>query len=75
MSSVSVTHAMTGREREIVDLISSGCTSKEIANALGMSINTVLWHRKNLYRKLAVSTRSQLIRRMRGKDAALHIQA
>lgn len=68
-------HVMTGREREIVDLISSGYTSKEIANALGMSINTVLWHRKNLYRKLAVSTRSQLIRRMQDKDAALHIQA
>lgn len=68
-------HVMTEREREIVDLISSGCTSKEIARALGMSINTVLWHRKNLYRKLAVSTRSQLIRRMRDKNTALHIQA
>lgn len=71
----SMAHVMTEREREIVDLISSGCTSKEIARALGMSINTVLWHRKNLYRKLAVSTRSQLIRRMRDKNTALHIQA
>lgn len=52
---------LSRREAEVLALICDGLTSKEIARRLAISVNTVLTHRKNLYRKLSATTRSQLI--------------
>ena len=52
---------LSPREQEILQLIAGGRTSKEAARALGVSVNTIMTHRKSIYRKLNVTTRSQVI--------------
>jgi DNA-binding CsgD family transcriptional regulator len=52
---------LSRREREVLDLIAAGKTSKEIANVLSLSEHTVNNHRKNMLRKADVSSISELI--------------
>lgn len=52
---------LTGSEIEIVRLIASGRTTKEIAHNKCISFHTVNTHRKNIFRKLGVSNASELI--------------
>ena len=49
------------REREIVQLLLADRSNKEIASALGLSINTVKGYMKLLTKKLGVSTRTGII--------------
>lgn len=51
---------MTNREREIVALISSGYSNKEIAYQLKISIFTVKSHVHNILEKMALNTRVQI---------------
>jgi two-component system, LuxR family, sensor histidine kinase TtrS len=53
--------AITRREKEILDLISNGNSSKEIAQILGISPKTVEFHRANLLKKYGARTSSQLV--------------
>lgn len=53
---------LTSRERQIVQLIAEGKTSKEIAVTLNLSVKTVDTHRSNLMRKLSVHSLSELVR-------------
>ena len=55
--------SLTGREREVLDKILSGLTSKETARELGVSPRTVEAHRKNLLHKLGIATVKALILR------------
>jgi DNA-binding NarL/FixJ family response regulator len=43
---------LTPREREVIQLVAEGKTTKEIANALNLSVKTAETHRTNLMRKL-----------------------
>lgn len=52
---------LSGREREITQLIAEGLCSKEIAQSLIMSVKTVETHRSNIMRKLAVHSTAELI--------------
>ena len=52
---------VTPREREVLDLISMGDSTKEIARKLGISPKTVEFHRANLLRKYGARTSSQLV--------------
>ena len=45
---------LSSREGEIIQLISKGMRSKEIANHLSLSIHTINRHRQNIFRKLGV---------------------
>lgn len=54
--------AITPREREVVQLISQGMSSKEIANVLGVSVKTIDAHRQQLARKLCVGSVAELTR-------------
>jgi DNA-binding CsgD family transcriptional regulator len=49
------------REREIFDLIVSIKTNKEIANQLNVSVNTVKFHIKNIYEKLEIKSRKEVL--------------
>ena len=51
----------TPREREVLDLIAAGHSTKEIARLLGVSPKTVEYHRANLLRKFGARTSSQLV--------------
>jgi len=52
---------LTPSEMEIVKLISEGLTTKEIALRKHISFHTVITHRKNIFRKLGVSSVSELL--------------
>ncbi|HEA19869.1 MAG TPA: LuxR family transcriptional regulator [Pricia antarctica] len=54
---------LSKRQREILQLISDGYTSKEIAALLNISNHTVLTHRKNLIEKFKVKNTAQLIKK------------
>lgn len=49
---------LTPRESEVLRLLATGATNKQIADALGISDKTVARHVANVFTKLAVSTRS-----------------
>lgn len=53
---------LTDREREVLKLIAEGQTSKEIAQALGISLKTVITHRTNLMQKLGLHNRAELVK-------------
>ncbi|HER26700.1 MAG TPA: response regulator transcription factor [Rhodospirillales bacterium] len=53
--------ALTAREQELLASLSEGNTNMEIAGSLGISLNTVKFHLKNLYSKLNVKNRSQAV--------------
>jgi PAS domain S-box-containing protein len=57
---------LTAREREIVQFLATGETSKQIARRLDISPRTVEAHRARLIRKLGVSTHGELISRLAG---------
>lgn len=53
--------ALTERERELLDHLLAGKTSKETAKALGISPRTVDAHRRNLLRKFGVGSTKALL--------------
>jgi DNA-binding NarL/FixJ family response regulator len=53
---------LTPREREIVQLLAEGNSSKEVAGVLGISVKTAETHRANIMRKLQVHSASELVR-------------
>jgi len=53
---------LTSREREIVQLLAEGKSSKEVANSLNISVKTAETHRANIMRKLQLHTVSELVR-------------
>jgi len=52
---------LTVREVEIVKLVSDGHSSKKIAELLNLSLHTVQTHRRNVMRKLKISSVSELV--------------
>lgn len=55
------TGQLTNSELDIVRLIAEGLTTKEIAARKFISFHTVISHRKNIFRKLGVTSISELI--------------
>jgi DNA-binding CsgD family transcriptional regulator len=52
---------LNNREQDIVRLLLAGRSNKEIADALGLSLNTVKGYLKLLMRKLGVGSRAEII--------------
>ena len=59
------TLGLTPRECEILDLLASGQSNKELARTLGVSPNTVKTHLANLFAKLDVDRRVKAIEKAR----------
>ena len=53
---------LTPRERQVLQLISEGHTTKEVANVLGISVKTADTHRTSIMRKLDVHETAGLVR-------------
>jgi len=54
-------HILTPKEKEIISYLIDGLTYNKIAQTLGNSVDTIRYHVKNIYRKLHVSSRAELI--------------
>lgn len=59
-SSTSSAAPLTPREQEIALLAAAGTASKDIADALGLSVRTVNNHLHHVYGKLSITTRKEL---------------
>ena len=55
--------ALKVRERLILKLVTKGCTNKQIANRLFISIETVRKHLKNSYKKLEAHNKIEALRK------------
>ncbi|MEM5389926.1 response regulator [Paraburkholderia phymatum] len=53
---------LTPRERDILDQLAEGLSSKQIAHRSGLSVRTVETHRQNLKRKLEIDGQAELIK-------------
>ena len=61
---------LTPREREVMELLIAGKTSKEIAAVLHVSVRTVEGHRRMVFFKMEVSSAAQLVRTVLGAREA-----
>ncbi|MDD3765125.1 MAG: LuxR C-terminal-related transcriptional regulator [Nevskiales bacterium] len=61
----AVLEPLTKRELQILRMIESGMSNKQLADALFVSEGTVKWHLHNLYSKLSVRSRSGAIAKAR----------
>lgn len=57
----AVKEALTAREREVVQLLAEGKSTKEVAVILGLSVKTTETHRSNILRKLELHSVSELV--------------
>jgi two-component system nitrate/nitrite response regulator NarL len=55
---------LTPRERDVVASVVQGCSNREIATRLGISVQTVKNHLTSAFMKLAVRSRLQLVLRL-----------
>ena len=62
-STLGVTGLLSGRERNILELIGKGESNKEIARTLDIAPETVKSHVKNIFTKLGVEKRAQAVSR------------
>lgn len=57
---------LTAREQQVADLVQDGLSDVAIANTLDVSESTIGSHLTNIYRKLGVHSRVELVRKRRG---------
>ena len=56
---------LSAREREVLDLVVRGLSNKEIVGRLGISLEGVRWHLRNIYQKLHVHSRTEVLVKFR----------
>jgi len=52
---------LTSREMDVLELLVQGCSNREISERLFISVHTVKNHITNIFQKIGVNDRSQLI--------------
>ena len=68
-------HALTAREIEVLRLIVSGRTNREIGTALAITEGTVKGHLQRIYRKMRVENRAQAAALHRKLERGTHLPA
>lgn len=61
LDAIAAVHKLTVREREVLELMYSGFTNPEIGEKLFISINTVKKHIHNIFEKMDVANRLELV--------------
>lgn len=59
--------SLTNREKDVLDYVARGYTNKEIAEALGLTTETVRGYLKTIYRKLQVRSRTEAAMKFHGQ--------
>jgi DNA-binding NarL/FixJ family response regulator len=54
--------ALTDRERQVLKLVAEGCSNKDVAAALDISVKTAMTHREHVMKKLGLHNRTDLTR-------------
>ncbi len=54
------TGSLTPSEERIATLLANGLPTRAVADDLHLSISTIDWHRRNIYRKLDIRSRTEL---------------
>jgi ATP/maltotriose-dependent transcriptional regulator MalT len=57
--------ALNEREMEILRLLATGMSNREIGEALFITVGTVKWHTNHIYSKLGVKNRGEAVARAR----------
>lgn len=57
--------SLTEKEKEILALLESGASNKELSRRANITLATAKWHLKNIYAKLAVSNRTEAVSKAR----------
>lgn len=71
--SISNEHLLSKREFQVYQHIICGESQKEIADKLFICVRTVKFHSGNIYQKLNVKNKAQLIKQIQQEEAlALH---
>jgi DNA-binding CsgD family transcriptional regulator len=58
---ILIQKGLSNREAEVAELVSRGLSNKEVANQLFVTEKTVKFHLTNIYKKMSVKSRAQLI--------------
>ena len=53
---------LTPKEKEVLQLIAEGYSSKQIAKSFNLSLNTIHVHRNNIMKKLGIHKQTELVR-------------
>jgi len=56
---------LSASERRVAEAVAAGATNREAATSLFLSVKTVEFHLRNIYRKLGVRSRTELARSLR----------
>ena len=59
---------LSAREHEVLDLVVRGLSNKEIVDRLGITIEGVRWHLRNIYEKLHVHSRTEVLVKFRPRS-------
>lgn len=62
--SVDPNSGLTSREQEVLNLMAEGLLYKEAADRLGLSVDTIRAHLRNIYKKLRVRNRTEAVLKM-----------
>jgi DNA-binding CsgD family transcriptional regulator len=58
---ILIQKGLSNREAEVAELVTKGLSNKEVANQLFVTEKTVKFHLTNIYKKMNVKSRAQLI--------------
>lgn len=61
LKSVLKSKGLTEREQQVAELVSKGLSNREVANEVQIIEKTVKFHLTNIYKKMNVKSRAQLI--------------
>ncbi len=56
---------LSSREREVLELVIHGLSNKEIVGRMNITMESVRWHLKNIYQKLHVHSRTEMVLKFR----------
>jgi DNA-binding CsgD family transcriptional regulator len=67
-------HKLSKRENEVIELLLQGKSNKQIAEMLGISASTVEFHLKNIFAKLEVHSRTEVILKLGKSTGAFSVE-